>query len=200
MLVIGFVLTIQLRSFPLFFQERGITLSNNRFRIIKFKTMKKAKTLNDNFRKNHILNKPELTHLLTGFTFWLRRTGLDELPQLFNVIIGDMSLIGPRPLMIDDLITLKKYFPNLYYNREQINSRPGISGLWQIHGDRSKGVHNLINLENQYENTISFLLDLKLAISTIPIILYAKHSDAVSGKKKNSSRNIIDKKDFILEN
>lgn len=90
-----------------------------------------------------------------------------------------MSFIGPRPLMIQDLEILKNEFPNHYQLREKISAKPGISGVWQIVGDRTQGIENLIGLDIFYNKKISFKLDLNIFLATIPLILFAKNSDAI---------------------
>ncbi|MBU1679135.1 MAG: sugar transferase [Bacteroidetes bacterium] len=185
MLLCGIILCIQLKEFPIFIQERGITLDKFRYKIIKFRTMKKNKyNLSEDKESNNIFYKPEHSEKLTKFSKWLRITGLDELPQLLNVIRGKMSLIGPRPLMLSDLEILKQNYPEQYLKRESFNSKPGISGLWQIYGKREKGIDNLIDLENEYEKSGSFVMDLKLILATIPIIVFANHTDAILGSRK----------------
>ncbi|MBU0561629.1 MAG: sugar transferase [Bacteroidota bacterium] len=131
-----------------------------------------------------IFYKPEHTEKLTKFSKWLRIWGLDELPQLFNVVTGKMSLIGPRPLMLSDLEILKQKYPQQYLKRESFNSVTGISGLWQIYGQREKGIDNLIDLEAEYEESGSFVFDLKLIFATIPVIIFANHSDAISSSSR----------------
>ena len=81
--------------------------------------------------------------------------------------------------MIQDLEILKNEFPNYYRLREKISAKPGISGVWQIIGDRTQGVENLIGLDIFYDENISFKLDLNIFLVTIPIILFARNSDAI---------------------
>ncbi|MFH1527180.1 MAG: sugar transferase [Bacteroidota bacterium] len=139
MLIFGIILSIQLKNFPIFIQNRGITLNKFRYKIVKFRTMKQNNAaLSEAKVSSNIFYKPELNEKLTKFSKWLRIRGLDELPQLFNVITGKMSLIGPRPLMQSDLEILKQKYPVQYLKRELFNSVPGISGLWQIYGQREK--------------------------------------------------------------
>ncbi len=87
-----------------------------------------------------IFFKPELGKNVSKLGLFLRRTGLDEIPQLINVIKGDMSFIGPRPLSFDDLAVIKKNYPGLYKLRAQLNIKPGITGYWQVFGNRELGV------------------------------------------------------------
>jgi lipopolysaccharide/colanic/teichoic acid biosynthesis glycosyltransferase len=95
----------------------------------------------------------------------LRRTSLDELPQLFNVIRGDMSLVGPRPVPL--------YEAELYDTDQQLrlNARPGITGLWQISARGSGGVEKMISLDIAYINSASLLQDLEILLRTVPAVL-----------------------------
>lgn len=184
MVIVAVVLFVQLKQYPIFIQERGITLESYRYKIIKFRTMKQSgNTVGGSRLSNNIFYKPELTSNLTKFSNWLRKTGLDELPQLLNVVFGNMSLIGPRPLMLIDLELMKKQYPEFYAMRESFNSVPGISGLWQIYGERDKGIENLIEHESNYEKKGSLIFDIKLILATIPIIVFASHSDAIPSSK-----------------
>lgn len=178
------LLILILKENPFFLQARGLTLDRHRFTLLKFRTIRSSQSHN----KFHIHSKdifllPGLAFDLNWFTKWLRRTGLDELPQIYNVLAGQMSIVGPRPLMIQDLQILEKESPQNYLLRESIKSKPGLTGMWQIFGDRSKGVENLIGLDLFYEAEKSFRLDLKIFFLTIPIVLFAKNSDAIFPRK-----------------
>jgi hypothetical protein len=123
---------------------------------------------------------------VTKFAGWLRKTGLDELPQIFNIFFGQMSFIGPRPLMLKDLEIMKKEYPENYKERELMNSKPGLSGMWQIFGNRDHGVENLIGMDYLYDKYKNISLDFKLIISTIPIVLLSNISDAILYKRRSS--------------
>jgi len=143
---------------------------------------------------SNVFLKPELSESVTNFSSWLRRTGLDELPQLFSVLFGDMSLLGPRPLSFSDLKIIKEKTPKLYAKRSAIKSKLGISGLWQVLGNRTKGVEELVKLKLEYEHRKSLKFDLILVLKTIPIVLQAKHSDSIVGKKEDgyaSTKNLF---------
>ncbi len=172
--VIFFILLFELREFPIFIQKRGIS-TRKLFYIIKFKTIPS----NVSFKHKNIFYKKEYGKFIGKFSSFLRRSGLDELPQLFNVLTGSMSLIGPRPLMLDDLIIMKKYHPREYGKRVNLRLKPGLSGMWQLFGDRSKGVENLLELDTKYAREKSFLTDMKLLGYTIWTVLLRKHSDAI---------------------
>ena len=104
---------------------------------------------------------------------------MDEIPQVFNVLKGDMSFVGPRPFMISDLKLLKKNNWEYYKLRNSFNSKPGITGLWQIFCNRDEGAKNLIALEKIYEDMKSFKYDLKVLVYTVPVVLTANNADAV---------------------
>ena len=180
-LIIALTLIFILKENPIFLQTRGLTHNKFRFTIIKFRTISSKEVNHEQHHKaKDIFLLPNLAVKLNEFEKWLRKTGLDELPQIYNVLIGQMSFIGPRPLMIQDLKILKNEFPNYYQLREKISAKPGISGVWQIIGDRTQGVENLIGLDFFYEENKSFKLDLYIILATVPIILSAKNSDAIA--------------------
>ncbi|MDX1699547.1 MAG: sugar transferase [Melioribacteraceae bacterium] len=188
------ILVFELRSQPLYLQERGLTLERHRFKIIKLKTIKTSFEKILHTTEEDIFLKPGLQDKVTPFCKWLRKTGLDELPQLFNVFIGQMSLIGPRPLMIEDLETMKRTSKELYTRRSKLNCLPGISGLWQLFGNRSEGLIGMIALESLYEKVASPMLDLKLIAYTFTVVIQAKNSDSIFHKEKSNpfrSRTII---------
>ncbi len=175
----------EIKENPIFVQGRGIALNNQRLKVYKFRTLR---TLPRNeLQSNHsVFYKAHLAGLLTATGRFMRKTGLDELPQLINVIKGEMSLAGPRPLSIADIIIIKKYNPNLYLRRAVLQSKPGITGMWQVFGKRENGVLNLIELDEYYEKHKSFRLDLYLIIKTLPLVFFAKHSDAIVLKSSSA--------------
>lgn len=137
---------------PFFYQNRP-GLNEKIFRIVKFKTM------NDKTdEKGNLL--PDAKRL-TNVGSFVRRTSLDELPQLINILMGDMSLIGPRPLLI-------KYLP-FYSNEERIRHsiKPGITGLAQINGRNTVSWDKRLAYDVEYVKNISFITDLKIIYLTI---------------------------------
>jgi len=180
-ILFALILFIELRENPIFLQCRGLTLSKNRFRIIKFRTIK-CSQLNNNSK---IVNSkclfllPRLTFNISPFAHWMRKSGFDELPQIYNVLAGQMSMVGPRPLTIQDLETMKNEFPSHYKIRDEIKVKPGITGVWQLAGDKNQGADNIIGLDLFYVENQSFLLDLKIIGTTIPFVLHARNSDAI---------------------
>lgn len=178
--IIAILILIELKEFPLFFQERGLTVEKNRFTIIKFKTIsskQKTKIPHNNIDNIFYIKSSDVQ--IKSFLKILRITGLDELPQLYNILIGNMNFIGPRPLMIEELEIVKKSYPDYYNYRNKINSKPGLTGLWQVIGDRKKGVHELIGLELFYELNKNFNLNSKIIFYTLLLLFSGSNSDAI---------------------
>ncbi len=106
---------------------------------------------------------------LTPIGRFLRRTSLDELPQLFNILKGDMSLIGPRPLLV-------KYLP-YYYEQEKIRHhvRPGITGLAQVNGRNNISWDERLNFDCIYIKKLSFRMDVNIFFKTITQVVFSKN-------------------------
>jgi lipopolysaccharide/colanic/teichoic acid biosynthesis glycosyltransferase len=160
-----------------------MTKDNQVFNIYKFRTIKVNSYQEIN--SENILFKPDLSQYVPAFCRWLRKTGLDELPQIFNVLKGEMSLIGPRPLSLNDLEVLKNKYPQYYHVRNLITIKPGITGMWQVFGNRNKGIENLIAFDLYYYEQTSLTIDLRILIRTILLVLTGKHSDAIFPSMSN---------------
>jgi len=175
-----FILAIELKENPFFCQRRGVAYHNKYFTIFKFRTITSKHT--DNLRHDNSHDIFDITYSLcrlTPFANWMRRTGLDELPQIYNIISGKMSFIGPRPFMIQDLKNLNDEHPVQSKLREKIKSKPGIAGLWQIFGNRKLGADNLIRMDLLYEENKSFMLDVQILFFSIRIMLFAQNPGAL---------------------
>ncbi|HWL26903.1 MAG TPA: sugar transferase [Ureibacillus sp.] len=142
---------------PVIFKQERPGLNGEIFTMYKFRTMTDERDAIGDLLPNHVR--------LTKFGRILRSTSLDELPELFNIVKGDMSLIGPRPLLTEYL----SYYND--YQKKRHNVRPGLSGLAQVNG------RNLITWEEKFEHdiyyvkNISFILDCKIIIRTILKVL-----------------------------
>jgi len=152
--IIGLLIKLDSKG-PIFFCQIRVGKNNRHFYIYKFRTM--------TCDVNPYALKPENSNdrRVTKTGRWLRKTSLDELPQIFNVLKGDMSFIGPRPEM--------PFIVNSY-NEEQMNRlsvKPGITGLWQLAGDRDKPIHEHIAYDNYYIQNMSFFLDIAILINTL---------------------------------
>jgi undecaprenyl phosphate N,N'-diacetylbacillosamine 1-phosphate transferase len=152
-------------GFPIFFQKRP-GLNNKIFVIYKFKT------LYDSSKKN---SEKKRQNKLGNF---LRSTGLDELPQLFNILENNMSFVGPRPLLPE---YLKKYSN---YQKKRHLVKPGVTGLAQVNPNRSglKSWKKSLKLDVYYSKNVSFYLDIKIILKTI-IIIFCKQKQYNDFKK-----------------
>ena len=152
-------LTFANRGKPFFYQSRP-GYNERIFRIIKFRTMNDRTDTNGNLLPDN--------QRLTRVGTWVRKTSLDEVPQLLNVIKGDMSIIGPRPLLI-------RYLP-FYTDRERKRHsvRPGITGLAQVSGRNLLHWEERLALDVEYVNSLSFALDCTILLKTFQRVLTSK--------------------------
>ena len=156
-MILIFLLIWLLIGFPIFVQKRP-GLNNKIFKFYKFKTLyDEPNTISEKKRQN-------------SFGNFLRKTGLDELPQLFNVLVNNMSFVGPRPLLVE---YLKKYSN---YEKRRHLIKPGITGLAQVNPGPSgmKSWNKSIKLDIYYVTHVSFLLDMKILLKTFKLIILRK--------------------------
>lgn len=156
MIILYFLIKNKISKEPIFKQIRP-GLNEKLFKIYKFKTMSDEKDESGNLLSDELR--------LGKFGAKIRSTSLDELPQLFNVLKGDMSFIGPRPL-------LEKYL-TLYSPKQRLrhNVRPGITGLAQINGRNEISWKNKFRYDTFYATHLSFLMDFKIALLTIKKVI-----------------------------
>lgn len=176
-LLVVFLLT---KKPPILSQHRKLTLEKRNIKIWKIRTIKESDKFKqlENSTKN-IYNKHEFAKYVPAFCKWLRQSGIDEIPQLINVIKGDLSLVGPRPMIEKDLLIMKENEPEIYKKRMMLNSKPGITGYWQLFGNREEGSENLVSLDTFYEQKKSVILDIQIIVKTFFVMLRAKHSDSI---------------------
>jgi undecaprenyl phosphate N,N'-diacetylbacillosamine 1-phosphate transferase len=138
---------------PILFKQARPGLNEHIFTIYKFRTMNQAKD-------DHQQLLPD-SQRLTKFGRFLRSTSLDELPELFNIIKGDMSIVGPRPLLVE-------YLPH-YTEREKLRHtiRPGLTGLAQVNGRNGLSWEKKFEIDVEYVETISFINDLSIIFKTV---------------------------------
>ncbi len=157
---------------PVFFRQQRAGLNGRPFTIFKFRTMvSNAEQLKVELAAMNEMNGPafKLTNdpRVTRVGRFLRKYSLDELPQLWNVLLGDMSLVGPRPLPIDEV----KQFDDLAHRR-RLSVKPGITGLWQVSGRNNvKDFKDWVRLDLEYIDNWSLGLDFKILWLTVPAVL-----------------------------
>ncbi len=166
LLILAILVRVKLGSPVIFAQERP-GREGKEFTLYKFRSMSNAKDKDGN-----LLSDEER---LGKFGKRLRATSLDELPELFNIIKGDMSLVGPRPLLV-------RYLP--YYTERESHRhdvRPGLTGLAQINGRNNLDWEERLELDVKYVENISFVSDLKILFGTVKKVMY--RSDVASGNQ-----------------
>jgi len=158
---------------PIFYRQPRIGLRGRRFMIVKFRTMKvNAETHVHEAYLEHLIvsDRPMIKldatdpRLILGGRI-LRATGFDELPQIFNVLRGEMSVVGPRPCTVTEF---ERYAPE---QRARANALPGLTGLWQVNGKNRTTFREMIEMDIFYSRNISLSLDLKIILRTLPAIL-----------------------------
>jgi Undecaprenyl-phosphate galactose phosphotransferase WbaP len=162
---------------PVLFKQKRIGKDGKEFIFYKFRSMAadaekqlqeiivKNTDLKDEWSKTHkLLNDPRIT----GFGKILRRTSIDEIPQLINIIKGDMSLVGPRPIVEEEIQKYGKDFNRVFSNK------PGLTGLWQVSGRSDAEYHDRISFDTYYLQNWSIWLDLWIIYRTFGVVIFGK--------------------------
>jgi lipopolysaccharide/colanic/teichoic acid biosynthesis glycosyltransferase len=159
---------------PIFYRQKRVGLGGRHFLIWKFRTMKVSAETQSHEHYFHELMKVDrpMTKLdaygdprLTPFGRILRASGLDELPQIFNVLCGEMSLVGPRPCTPNEFA---HYEP---WQRERVNALPGLTGYWQVNGKNKTTFNEMIVMDLFYVRNASIFLDLKIMLKTCAVVV-----------------------------
>ncbi|MDX6395286.1 MAG: hypothetical protein QOJ73_6349 [Streptosporangiaceae bacterium] len=164
---------------PALFRQQRLGRDQQRFMVLKLRTMYSGN--NDQIHRDYVTNmlrdrqpqaagssglfKLDADPRITPLGAWLRRTSLDELPQLLNVLGGQMSLVGPRPVLPweEELFSAA--------NRQRFEVKPGITGLWQVSGRSKLSMQQALELDAEYVGRRSLALDLIILIRTVPALL-----------------------------
>ncbi len=155
---------------PILFRQRRVGRDDRVFEIYKFRTMvdgaeAQRQALSDRNEAGGGLFKIEDDPRITRVGRFLRRTSLDELPQLFNVLRGDMSLVGPRPLVVDEDCLIEGH------QRHRLLVPPGVTGLWQIFGSARIPLNEMVKIDYLYGANWSLWLDMKILLRTVPFVV-----------------------------
>jgi len=158
---------------PVFFRQQRVGRHGKRFRMLKFRTMvPDADALKDSLRHRNeaqeglfkIAEDPRVTRVGR----LLRRSALDELPQLWNIVRGEMSLVGPRPLVLDEDQRIEGW------HRRRLELTPGMTGPWQILGPARVPLREMVAIDYLYVANWSLWTDIKILLRTIPHVLGRK--------------------------
>ena len=167
----------------MFFRQPRVSQYGKQFVFLKFRSMKVSTSdaIHKEYVKSFIAGKADAAPAqgakptvykitndprVTAIGRFMRRTSLDELPQFWNVFIGEMSLVGPRPPIPYEL---EAY--DVWHRRRLLEVKPGITGLWQVHGRSSTTFDEMVRLDLQYSRTWSPMLDLKILLDTPRAVL-----------------------------
>lgn len=159
---------------PVFFRQNRVGWMGRPFVCFKFRTMHvhADSQVHEDYFKQLMQSQKPMTKLdsfgdprLIPFGSFLRSTGLDELPQLINVLRGDMSLVGPRPC------TPKEYENYLPWQKQRFAAQPGLTGLWQVSGKNKTTFNEMIQLDLLYAQHCSLWLDLGILLRTLPVLV-----------------------------
>jgi exopolysaccharide biosynthesis polyprenyl glycosylphosphotransferase len=158
---------------PVFFRQERCGLNGRPFIMYKFRSM-----VNDAEQRRFELEalnemdgpvfKSSRDPRITALGKFIRRFSIDELPQLFNVLRGDMSLVGPRPPLPEEVARYQRW------QRRRLSMKPGITCLWQISGRNEVSFDDWMKLDLSYIDNWSLLLDLKILLKTVPVVLLGR--------------------------
>lgn len=180
--IIAVLVRVKLGS-PIIFSQERPGKDEKIFKLYKFRSMTDEKDSSGKLLPDDVR--------LTKFGKFLRSTSLDELPELLNIIKGDMSIIGPRPLLV-------RYLP--YYSKEEHHRhdvRPGLTGLAQVKGRNFITWEEIFKYDLEYVNHCSFFMDMKIFIGTVlKVLSHSDISDATQGTDDSSGRKVHDALDI----
>ena len=172
LLLASAAISLTTRGAP-FFRQRRVGLNGAEFTMYKLRTMCDDAELQEaalaERRPHRVFFKRVRDPRVTAVGKWLRKYSIDELPQLYNVLIGDMSLVGPRPLLASDW----KNFPRDHHRR-RITMKPGITGLWQVNGRSLCSDQERMRLDVEYVDRWTFAMDIKILLRTPAVVLSAR--------------------------
>ena len=159
---------------PIFFKQERVGHLGRRFMIVKFRTMKVNADTSVHTGHTTMLMRSDAPMLkmdakgdsrIIPFGTWIRAAGLDELPQLMNVLRGEMTLVGPRPCLPVEFEQFNDW------RQERFNTLPGLTGLWQVSGKNNTTFHEMVQLDIEYSRNKTLALDLEIIVRTIPALI-----------------------------
>jgi exopolysaccharide biosynthesis polyprenyl glycosylphosphotransferase len=171
LLLVALLIKLDSRG-PVFFRQIRAGRGNTQFKLVKFRSMyrdadeRKRQFERDNEANDEVMFKIKKDPRITRVGRFLRRSSIDEIPQLFNVLTGEMSLVGPRPLILEEA----KEANTSWYAR-RLDLRPGITGLWQVSGRSDLPFEEMVAFDYQYVSGWSLARDVEILLATIPVVI-----------------------------
>ena len=174
-LILAITLMMSLEGGPILFRHRRIGRGGTTFECLKFRTMvanaeqilqdlleKDPEAKAEWLRDHKLRNDPRITRLGR----FLRKTSLDELPQLWNVLRGEMSLVGPRPIVKEEMLRYGRHLPTY------LAAKPGVTGLWQVTGRNDTDYRRRVVMDTYYVRKQTLAMDLRILLKTVKVVLW----------------------------
>jgi len=176
LLIVSIIIFID-DGFPIIFSQKRVGLNGKIFHCFKYRSMlrdseeilQNDKRLMSIYLDNDYKIPENLETRYTKYGLFLRQSSLDELPQLFNVLFGQMNLVGPRPVVLDELDHYKDDKKKLF-----LSVKPGMTGLWQVSGRSNIDYPERVDFELSYVKERSFLNDVKILFQTLAVVIAKK--------------------------
>ncbi len=171
MLAIAIAIKLESRG-PVFFRQPRAGRNRTSFRLVKFRSMytdaeeRKAEISDLNEADDGVMFKIRDDPRVTRIGGFMRRFSIDELPQLFNVLVGEMSLVGPRPLIFPETAALEEH-----WHLRRLELRPGLTGPWQVYGRSQNPFQEMVRFDYQYVAGWSLARDIEILLATLPAVL-----------------------------
>ncbi|MEH7440214.1 sugar transferase [Neobacillus drentensis] len=172
-IIIALLIKIEDPKGTVFFSQKRVGLNGKEFKMFKFRSMvfNAEEKLQELLKYNEVsgaMFKMKDDPRITKIGKFIRKTSIDELPQLFNVLKGDMSLVGPRPPLPREVVEYTDH------DKQRLIVTPGCTGLWQVSGRNSLGFEEMVELDLQYIQDRSILFDIKIIIKTVLVLFGSK--------------------------
>lgn len=169
-LVVGIMIKKEDSGGPIFFSQDKVGKNGIIFKMYKFRSMcvdaeEKLASLLEKNEVDGAMFKMKNDPRITKVGKFIRKTSIDELPQLFNVLKGEMSLVGPRPPLIREV---EKY---TNYDKQRLYVKPGCTGLWQVSGRNHVGFDEMVDLDISYIKSMGIIQDIKIILKTFLVVL-----------------------------
>jgi exopolysaccharide biosynthesis polyprenyl glycosylphosphotransferase len=179
-IILLFIAIPLLSKGPALYKQERLGKNKQQFQILKFRSM-----IHNAEKTSGPVLATDKDQRITGIGRFIRATRLDELPQLFNVLIGHMSLVGPRP---ERLFFVRQFEETIPHYRYRMSIKPGVTGLAQVMGKYSTSVEDKLRFDMMYLHSYSFMLDLKILFRTIKVVLQREQASGVrnDGKVKDN--------------